>query len=295
MQALSRTTRWFLIGLLVLSVIPLLARPAPALGQAQAVPEAVSGGGGESQSSSFVIYDTIAQGPVGPSAAGGGTTLLDGFWGAAILPAKGDTMPPATVASFQALAGDEQVSLSWVNPGDADFAKTVIRYSTAGYPGTPVAGTAVENGLGGVFEGDAAMADTFAHYGLTNDVTYYYTAFAFDTRYNYSSGVIASAMPFDADPPLAVAQFAAEGSDTTVILRWTNPADADFDHTLIRYSTSDYPAGPTGGHVVRTAIAVCSRTRRRRWTVSCTPVWKTVSLITTRLSPAMKSPTMRRA
>ena len=250
MQALSRTTRWFLIGLLVLSVIPYLARPAPAFGQAEATPEAVSGGGGESQSGSFVIYDTVAQGPVGPLATGGGMTLLDGFWATAILPAEGDTIPPATVASFQAVAGDGQVRLSWVTPGDLDFAKTVIRYSTTGYPGTPVAGTAVENGFGGVFEGDAAMADTFTHYGLTNDVTHYYTAFAFDSSSNYSSGVIASAMPFDDDPPVAVAQFAAAGGDTTVTLRWTNPTDADFDHTLIRYSTSDYPTGPTDGQAV---------------------------------------------
>ena len=72
MQALSRTTRWFLIGLLVLSVIPYLVRPAPAFGQTECTPEAVSGGGGESQSGSFVIYDTIAQGPVGPEPPGAG-------------------------------------------------------------------------------------------------------------------------------------------------------------------------------------------------------------------------------
>ena len=250
MQALIRTTRWFLIGLVVLSVIPYLARPAPAFGQTEAAPEVVSGGGGESQSGSFMIHDTVAQGPVGPSATGGGMTLFDGFWAAAILPAEGDTVPPATVASFQAIAGDAQIRLSWINPGDSDFAKTVIRYSTAGYPGTPIEGTAVENGFGGVFVGDAAMADTFTHHGLTNDVTHYYTAFAFDSSSNYSSGVIASAMPFDDIPPLAVAQFTVEGGDTSVMLRWTNPTDADFNHTLIRYSTADYPADPAGGQAV---------------------------------------------
>ncbi len=249
MQAPSRTTWWLLAGLVVLSAIPYLARPAPVLGQAEVTPESVNGGGSESQSASFLLNDTVAQGPVGPTAAGA-LTLLDGFWGAAVLPAAGDTVPPATVASFQAGPGDEVVRLSWINPGDEDFAKTVIRYSTVGYPGTPVAGIGVENGYGGVFEGEAAMADTFTHVGLVNGETYYYTAFAFDSSSNYSAGVIASAVPFDDDPPAAVAFFTAEGGDTTVMLRWTNPDDADFDHTLIRYSTSTYPAGPADGRAV---------------------------------------------
>jgi hypothetical protein len=137
--------------------------------------------------------------------------------------------------------------LRWTNPGDADFAKTVIRYSTSGYPGTPVAGTPVDNGAGGAFANAAAAADSFAHTGLVNQTTYYYTAFAFDSSSNYSSGVIASAMPFDDDAPVAVVQFSAEGGDTTVTLRWTNPDDADFDHTLIRYSTSAWPSGPGNG------------------------------------------------
>jgi hypothetical protein len=250
MPAHTRTTRWSLICLVVLTVLPYLARPAPVLGKTEVKPASLSGGGGESQSASFLVNDTVAQGPVGPLATGGGMELLDGFWRAAILPAEGDTMPPATVSSLQAVAGDEQVHLSWVNPGDQDFAKTVIRYSTSGYPGTPVQGTAVENGFGGVFEGEPGATDSFTHEGLTNGTTYFYTAFAFDSSSNYSSGVITSATPFDVDPPLAVAQFSTQGGDTTVTLRWTNPADTDFDHTLIRYSTSGYPTGPASGLAV---------------------------------------------
>jgi hypothetical protein len=140
---------------------------------------------------------------MGPATSSGGIYLTDGFWAAA-LAAKDDTLPPGPVSSFTATPGDESVALEWTNPGDADFAKTVIRYSTTGYPGGPVAGSAVENGAGGAFPNGASTSDSFTHQGLTNQTTYYYTAFAFDSSANYSSGLNASARPFDDVPPLAV-------------------------------------------------------------------------------------------
>ena len=247
MQALSRTTRWFLMGLVVFYIIPYLARPAPALGGPEIAYESVNGGGRKAESGSFILDDTFGQAPIGPLATGGGVSLLDGFWSMAALPADTDTTPPGPVSGFAANPADEQVQLIWTNPADADFARTVIRYSTAGYPGTPLDGDPVENGFGGAFDGEAAEADTFVHVGLTNDAAYYYTAFAFDSSANYSPGVTATATPFDNDPPPAVTAFTAEPGDTTVFLRWSNPDDGDFDHTLIRYSTSGYPTGPEDG------------------------------------------------
>jgi hypothetical protein len=244
------SVRWVPAALLAICVMALLARPAPALSQSEVTVESLNGGGGKSQSARFVIDDSFSQGPVGPLASGGGLNMLDGFWAGAALPIKEDTLPPAAVAVFTAGPGDEKVKLRWTNPGDSDFAKTVIRYSTSGYPGSPVGGSPVENGAGGAFSGAAASVDSFLHTDLANQTTYFYTAFAFDSSANYSSGTIASAMPFDDQPPLAVAQFTASGSDTTVILRWTNPDDEDFDHTLIRYSTSGFPAGPADGAAV---------------------------------------------
>ena len=245
-----RCVRWVDIALLALGVIAFLARPAPAIAGTQMAADVVSSGGGESQSSLIVLSDTFGQGPIGPRAEGGGISLLDGFWAAAGLPVKSDTLPPAAIAFFTAGPGDEKVMLRWTNPGDADFAKAVIRYSTVGYPGTPIGGNPVENGSCGACPNEAASVDSFLHTGLVNQTQYFYTAFAFDSSANYSSGVIASAVPFDEDPPPSVTQLGAEAGDTTVVLRWTNPDDADFDHTLIRYSTSGYVSDPEQGLAV---------------------------------------------
>ena len=248
------SVRWVPHALLAISVMALLAIAGTALADTEMAADAVSGGGGSSQSASFLISDTFGQGPIGPAALGVGIGLTDGFWAAAALPVKGDTLPPGAVTVFTATPSDESVMLEWTNPGDADFAKTVIRYSTTGYPGSPSAGSPVENGSGGAFPNEALTSDSFIHMDLTNQTTYYYTAFAFDSSYNYSSGVITSAMPYDDDPPLPVVQFTAEGSDTTVTLIWTNPDDYDFDHTLIRYSTTAYPAGPGEGSAVENGL-----------------------------------------
>lgn len=50
--------------------------------------------------------------------------------------------------------------------------------------------------------------------------------------------------------PSPVTGFSAVGEDGQISLSWTNPADADFTSTVIRYSTSGYPAGPSDGALV---------------------------------------------
>ncbi|MFH1313863.1 MAG: C1 family peptidase [Candidatus Eisenbacteria bacterium] len=52
---------------------------------------------------------------------------------------------------------------------------------------------------------------------------------------------------WDAAAPAAPSTFGAVGSDTTVTLSWVNPGDEDFEHTLIVYSETDYPANPSAG------------------------------------------------
>jgi hypothetical protein len=112
-----------------------------------------------------------------------------------------DDTPPGEVRSFVATASESTVTLSWLNPGESDFAHTALRYSTSAYPATPLDGLAVDNGNGGIFPAAPASADTFAHAGLTNGITYYYTAFTADTLLNYSSGASVYALPEDETPP----------------------------------------------------------------------------------------------
>lgn len=56
----------------------------------------------------------------------------------------------------------------------------------------------------------------------------------------------------DVTPPEPVASFTATPGRARIKLAWTNPLDADFTATRIRYSTVTYPAGPDDGAPVAT-------------------------------------------
>ena len=102
----------------------------------------------------------------------------------------GGVVPPANVSNFTATSGDGHISLSWSNPGDADFAGVKIQRSTTYYPADENAGDNVYNGTGTVF----------VDQNLNNGTRYYYSAFSYDTSLNYASGALASAIP--TAPPL---------------------------------------------------------------------------------------------
>jgi hypothetical protein len=68
-----------------------------------------------------------------------------------------------------------------------------------------------------------------------------------DEQYNVSSGASVFAAPQDTTPPGPVTGLTAREGDAEVVLKWTNPGDADFAGVKIVYSTSAYPAGPGDG------------------------------------------------
>ena len=102
-----------------------------------------------------------------------------------------DITPPANVSNFEAIPGDSQITLKWKNPPDPDFKGVKIMRSEKFYPQDSWTGYLVYDGKG------TSFTDT----GLTNGIRYYYTAFAYDFAGNYSSGAIASAVPFKIKPP----------------------------------------------------------------------------------------------
>lgn len=61
----------------------LVVSPGSTLAEAAISVDCFSGGGGESQSASYRIQDTFAQGPIGPWAIGANSQALDGFWAVA--------------------------------------------------------------------------------------------------------------------------------------------------------------------------------------------------------------------
>ena len=163
-----------------------------------------------------------------------------------------DTVSPGDVSGMSVTAGLNQISLSWTNPADADFAGVKILRKTSGYPTNETDGAIAYNGSG-VF-----YVDT----GLTNEITYYYTAFAYDEVPNYSSAVAGAKCsaslespslppsPPDTNLPAKPNNFQAVASDTQINLSWTNPADSDFEGIKIIRRTNYYPISPTNGVLV---------------------------------------------
>jgi hypothetical protein len=110
---------------------------------------------------------------------------------------NGDTAPPSAVTGFTAAPSDAQNHLEWTNPGDGDYARTVVRYRTDGrYPTSPEDGYAVADR-----PATPGSTDAYDHTGLTNGVTYHYSAFAIDTSGNVSEAAHADGTPAVTNQP----------------------------------------------------------------------------------------------
>lgn len=117
-----------------------------------------------------------------------------------------DTTAPAAPTSPLPTAGNAQVTLSWTNPTDADFAGIVILMKAGSAPtGVPVGGTQYVKdaplGDGTVaYAAYANKASTATITGLTNSTRYYFAIYAVDERPNYSAtAASANAIP---GPPI---------------------------------------------------------------------------------------------
>jgi hypothetical protein len=148
-----------------------------------------------------------------------------------------DNTPPGTVSNFMVLIGNAKLSLSWANPSDADFAGVKVIRKEGGYPEFITDGAQVYDGT------DTSYVDE----GLTNDTTYYYRAFTYDTSQNYNDAMVGqqvSGTPklnAGITPPGPITSFVADAGNAKVDLSWANPTDEDFVGVKIRRQTVGYP------------------------------------------------------
>jgi hypothetical protein len=108
-----------------------------------------------------------------------------------------DVTAPAPATQFAATPLDGSNALTWTNPSDPDFTRIVIRYRTDGvYPQSAADGYPVLDS-----EGIPASEGSHEHQGLTNDVTYFYSAFAVDAAGNEAAAAQVDATPEAAATP----------------------------------------------------------------------------------------------
>ncbi|MBY6842736.1 hypothetical protein [Clostridium botulinum] len=88
-----------------------------------------------------------------------------------------DKIPPTTVKNFTAKKGNAKVVLTWENPIDYDFAGVKILRKENEYPKSIVDGTVIYVGAN----------TTYVDTTVTNDTTYYYRIFPYDTSDNYNT------------------------------------------------------------------------------------------------------------
>ncbi len=158
-----------------------------------------------------------------------------------------DNVHPGAISNFQATGTNTGINLSWVNPVDSDYLETKIIRKTGSFPTSVSDGTEVYSGT----------ASSFSNTGLTNGITYYYTAFAVDTTYNYS--VIASdskdsEYAHDSIAPASVTNLEGTTSTGLVNLHWDNPADADLLAIKVVRKIGSYPVDISDGTLIYSGL-----------------------------------------
>jgi hypothetical protein len=99
-----------------------------------------------------------------------------------------DNLSPGNVTGTSATPGDTQVTVSWTNPGDADFSNFVVLRNTATITDVPSEGSspAIDSTIGTSVVRYIFNGTSFVDNGLTNGQIYFYRIFTKDTNGNYS-------------------------------------------------------------------------------------------------------------
>ena len=168
-----------------------------------------------------------------------------------------DTTPPGDVTSFTATSGPGQITLTWTNPTDTDFAGVMLRYRTDGtYPQNKDDGSPIPNGNGGKIAGSPGQNMSYVHTNLDPETHYYYSAFSYDTSNNYSQTAHADAQPLSSNNAPVIENFTANpttlnnpGETTTFNVSATDPDGDSLTYTI---NFGDGTANGHGSHLVHT-------------------------------------------
>ncbi len=137
-----------------------------------------------------------------------------------------DIFPPGDITELSAIPAEGEVSLSWVNPSNTDFAKVEVSWSAPEDTGSVIE-----------FEGlpGASMSETIT--GLLDDITYNFTFKTIDSNENKQvEGKVIPIMLNDTFPPGDITELFATPAEREISLSWKNPSNIDFSKVEISYS-----------------------------------------------------------
>ncbi len=130
-----------------------------------------------------------------------------------------DIIPPESVTNFTAYSKDNTVVLNWDPPGDLDYTGVMIVQGTSTITAHPLNKKTYM--VGEVIGNDTVIYmgnnGTWTVTGLTNEVLYYYAAYAYDEVPNYATSTIVSAMPLSKTPKRIKT---INITDTSAVIAW---------------------------------------------------------------------------
>ena len=174
----------------------------------------------------------------------------------------GDSTAPAAASDLTPTPGDEQLQLSWSNPGTSDFYRVIVlRKSGTAVTGTPSDGTAytVSQTIGDGTVAYVGNGTGFTDTGLTNGTTYHYKLCAYDYAANYSSAITTNFAPS------AVVNLLTDSECSGNMLQCPDPASGNNEQFssfsssyLDKWYTGNTTWGMSGGEITRTGPFACA-------------------------------------
>lgn len=134
-----------------------------------------------------------------------------------------DTLPPM-VTNLAAVAGNQQITVTYKNPVSDALAGVLVVYKTGSYPTKPTDGNKVDAGLS-----EKAILE-----GLENGADYYIRVFPYNAKKQYQTlidGATTTARP--SEGPKQVTDLKVTGSGSSPVLSWKNPTDDPTYHETV--------------------------------------------------------------
>ncbi len=169
------------------------------------------------------------------------------------LPIILDENPPGNITNFVFRRNSNEIILSWSNPTDVDFSQVLILKSESSISDTPEVGKSYVNVdlIGGSKVMYHAEISTFTDIKITEGATYFYKIFAYDSSFNYASGVEFEGSTISPISPISPKNVINSRflnlNNEGITLAWSNPIDANFYKILILRSENSISYVPTRG------------------------------------------------